>query len=469
MDYNYYEIMDPKQDVEYKKTQFYHKYNKYITEAIEYGDKQAIVKILPELLANDNFCGKDYSIFKLIYNDPKLNEYTFYLLHKEYVTPEGLSEYMLTNILNNTSWGFEYVINNLERIISNREEYRCRDKIEIIFNHIKDDKKKYKIFLEKVLELPIAKIRESFISHTFSKRLNISEPTILKTLYKYPDEYNYKQETLPFIEEEPEVIISGIPSLLTSYAKNSNKIKSLKFSLIPFLKNKKIDLNKLIYNNVDILFRAEETKKMRFLEYISDELLLDLDDEYKELLRVYKSLPVIDIDRSISTIINYKKDDILFELIKNRPVKYLGSGSTTRAFKVGEKVFKVSKMKYFIDMEKDLFLLAPTQTEIIYDEKNEPLLIVEIQDYLDKVHNDEPMNSTDINNYMNELENQGYVTTDPRCMGYTDENFGFLKSYKDANCSNPEELPEWFKERPIVMYDIDLVYKKDYPNKKTFY
>lgn len=45
------------------------------------------------------------------------------------------------------------------------------------------------------------------------------------------------------------------------------------------------------------------------------------------------------------------------------------------------------------------------------------------------------------------------------------DNFGFLKDYKDATLvgvDSYEELPDWFKKRPIVLYDIDMVsYEKD--------
>ena len=34
-----------------------------------------------------------------------------------------------------------------------------------------------------------------------------------------------------------------------------------------------------------------------------------------------------------------------------------------------------------------------------------------------------------------------------------------LDSYMDADCNNPELLPDWFKQYPVVLVDRDLVYK----------
>lgn len=50
------------------------------------------------------------------------------------------------------------------------------------------------------------------------------------------------------------------------------------------------------------------------------------------------------------------------------------------------------------------------------------------------------------------------------CLEKNFNNFGFLKDYHDANTTgfkSAEDLPEWFKERPIVLYDVDLVYRKN--------
>ena len=41
------------------------------------------------------------------------------------------------------------------------------------------------------------------------------------------------------------------------------------------------------------------------------------------------------------------------------------------------------------------------------------------------------------------------------------DNCMILDSYKDADHPNPELLPEWFKEIPLVLVDRDRIYKND--------
>jgi len=43
--------------------------------------------------------------------------------------------------------------------------------------------------------------------------------------------------------------------------------------------------------------------------------------------------------------------------------------------------------------------------------------------------------------------------------GVCGDNVGVLDSYMDADCFNPEILPEAFKEKPLVLIDRDRVYK----------
>ena len=44
--------------------------------------------------------------------------------------------------------------------------------------------------------------------------------------------------------------------------------------------------------------------------------------------------------------------------------------------------------------------------------------------------------------------------------GPTGDNCRLLYSYKDADCSNLEKLPSWFKNIPLVSVDRDMTYKK---------
>ena len=94
-------------------------------------------------------------------------------------------------------------------------------------------------------------------------------------------------------------------------------------------------------------------------------------------------------------------------------------------------------------------------------------MVLEIQDYLSNTCDGIGITNEDIANWNLEMEKLGYVVTDPLCRHFRTDNFGFLKSYKDANIEEKIiDIPEWFKRRPLVLYDIDLIYRKDDEHKK---
>ena len=36
-----------------------------------------------------------------------------------------------------------------------------------------------------------------------------------------------------------------------------------------------------------------------------------------------------------------------------------------------------------------------------------------------------------------------------------------LDTYRDADCPNPEKVPVWFRQYPLVLIDRDRIYPKD--------
>ena len=67
-------------------------------------------------------------------------------------------------------------------------------------------------------------------------------------------------------------------------------------------------------------------------------------------------------------------------------------------------------------------MLAPTETKVIYNSKQEPIMIIELQKYLNDNYNEDNMTTLDIKKFLDELDKQGYVVTDPNCLN---KKFGF--------------------------------------------
>lgn len=409
--------------------------------------KEILDKVLTIFLEKEVWYDLSYGIFKHIYLDKDYKDYTYFLLHKELVRLEDFESEVIKNLLEQTNWGFDYILNNLEKS-NNRTNI-----IKELVNYTKDKEELYQIILEKIMTFNNQEIRDYFLIVSLNRNILLTEDNIKANLYKNTGDYYYHQEKLPFIEEESLLTQSRLPLFLAIKSKKNDNIKNI------------------IINNLDLFLKVESTNKMEFIEYFYDYLSKETLEKYINIYKLYKTQPTNQTDENLTILLNNNMYELLNDLLKDKEISYLSSGTTTQAFKVGNLVLKLSREKHEINTEKDLFLIVKTATKYIYDTNNNPLLILEIQKYLEKSYNNQKMTLEDINNFFRELDNLGYTLTDPLCCQKSFDNFGFLEDYHDANLvgfNSYEELPEWFKLRPIVLYDVDLVYKKDVEKKKTF-
>ena len=142
-----------------------------------------------------------------------------------------------------------------------------------------------------------------------------------------------------------------------------------------------------------------------------------------------------------------------------------GLGTCSRAFRVGDYVIKVSHKKW--SMEDNLcprgYLFAKNYEEDIVRKSNgEVTGAVEVQKYLTR-----PLSvdsSETINAYYEALKEAGYYTKDVLTATEGGANCYYLDTYLDADCDDPEQLPDWFKQNPVVLVDRDLVFRLDNKN-----
>lgn len=238
---------------------------------------------------------------------------------------------------------------------------------------------------------------------------------------------------------------NSFPALLTNYVYNA----SLKAFLV---------------KHFDEFLDIEVNEKMYFIERLKNSLPKDIKEKYDYLFKIYRvSMLPMNTLKSLNIALKHNDEGFIKDYVGNEDVSYIQSGSSSQAFKIGEdKVLKFCKLKHMEDTETESFLLAPTERKIIYEDKK-PILYIEEQGYLSKTHNGVYMNDRDLDNFFNELDRQNLVLHDPHCVRRFYDNFGFLKDYHDAQLAgvaNYDELPLWFKLRPIVLFDIDLVRKK---------
>lgn len=227
-----------------------------------------------------------------------------------------------------------------------------------------------------------------------------------------------------------------------------------------FISNQEI--KGVIKRNFSFFFQIEPRYKMNLLDMFKDDIEEGIFLKYKSFLDFYNLHKDKKIDIFITNLINLNEEDKLLPYI-NDNLSYLDSGTTTSAYINDNQVLKLTLQKYEPETVRDLFLLAPTEIIKIDNNKNNIHQVIEIQSYLPKKKNGIRVRKREIARFLAELEKLGYYTEDPNNLNLHDDNFGYLSNYHDANITgieSYEDLPKWFKKRPLVLYDIDVIYKK---------
>lgn len=408
--------------------------------------KEILASILPRLKEIRDCYRISSKIFELIYLDEEYKEYVYYLLHYELVKPSILTFEEVKYIIK-TNWGFNYVLKNAEAILDGYNIYP-RPLIELILEQIGGNQKLFNICLERFLHSEQERLREEFIFYLIEQKLLSDKELVVAALYQNPDEFLYGQECFSFMgKQEPKLFLSHLPCLLSELLKLSRDREYVEYK----------ELLKKYYST---FFYAESKQKIRFvnnLNYIDNEI----HQKYWEIFRIAKN-PIVQntLDFILSSVINAEEEGFIMNFIKDEEFNYFDKGSTRKVFKIGND--KILKFARFLHSENNItrhFLLAPTALKVI-SVNNGRHIYIERQENLSKVYNGIPMTKEDIENFLVEAEKQGLVIEDPLCLNKQTDNFGFLKDYKDATLvgvNSYEELPDWFKKIPIVLYDIDMV------------
>lgn len=227
-----------------------------------------------------------------------------------------------------------------------------------------------------------------------------------------------------------------------------------------FIENEKI--KPLIITNFNFFVELESECKMNLIDKFYDDIDEDILAKYKPFIDLYNLHKDKSVDVFLTRLINANEEEKLLPYL-NDNLTYLSSGTTTDVYTDGTKVVKLTLEKYCPDTVKDLFLLAPTETIKINTCKKVSSQVIEIQSYLPKKKKGLSISKREIKRFLQELDKFGYYTDDPNNLDLLPDNFGYLDDYHDANLTGfncYEELPSWFKKRPLVLYDIDKVYKK---------
>lgn len=382
-----------------------------------------------ELTKRDYFRYIDQKLFLYLadYPDDAKDE-ILYLLNSKKSMLHLLSPKQLNHLIQVIPEVFDLVLERFLELDLTSEEL-----VRNLTNAVLDNEKHFLTLSERIFKTKSETVISNFI-HTLAYGSDFSDYNILK----------------PFIKNAR---VESIPSIMSNHVYLDDNLRVF------------------LVDNFLELYNIEKYRKMDFIDTLKYDLPDDVTKKYEYLLRLLRASNVP------KTTINYlnillanNEEFFIKDYIGDNEVSYIKSGSTAQAFRIGEdKVLKFAKMKHMPNSIFEHFLLAPTERRVTKDEAGKPALYIERQNFLKQVYNGIPINSDDYENFFNEAKKQRLIIRDPHCVRRYADNFGFLNDYHEATLvgvDDHEQLPDWFKRRPFVLFDIDMVIKDTSNNKK---
>jgi len=410
--------------------------------------------------------------FEIIYDTDEYVEELFNIVKGKYGIKIGYFNLInnpekIKNILNNTTWGRNFVFRNLNNILR-ENKININPILEYIFSNFENN-------MDFIKRLSIYK--DMNIRYIFMKYLIKKHPDKINIVYddimKYIDGYTYEEnEQLTFL---PDFMSKENISDLAVTSINVNRELWQKLKEYILINYKANDLAFLLLKNEDLVDEFKEDANRLFVsssnykndmyrkykEYISEEII----NNFERYLNLFKkdnfipySLRLIFENGLWNELVSYV--DKYLEISKDKTCRFISSGSTSECYKIGDYIFKLNRTKWSYEdiICPNLYLIAPNLEEHFVRDKDGVVKVgIEVQKYLSR--SDIQITDEHLRNFTLELNRLGYYVNDRLINGVCGDNVAILDSYMDADCSHPELLPETFKEVPLVLIDRDRVYK----------
>lgn len=417
--------------------------------------------------------------FEIIYDVDGYVDVLFDLIKGTYGCKVGYinlinDEEKIKNILNNTTWGRDFVFRNLTNII--RENAK---NIDVILEYV------FRNFDNNVDIIKRLSVYENMhIRYIFMKYLVEKYPEKMAVVYdditKYLSGYTYQEnEQLTFL---PVMMAKEDISDLAVSVLNSSLDKSLWYQLKEYIlaNYKDNDLAAFLLRgseqnglntsefamDADRLFNTSRSYKINIYHNYSECISKEMLEDFKRYLNYFEQKRK-GLDYTLYRIFEYGLWDELREYIdkylslsKSVDFRFLDEGSTTSCYKIGDYVFKLNRFKWSYEDEicPNLYLILKNLEEhYVRDEKGFVIAGIEVQKYLSR--RDIKITKEHLEWFNQELRRLGYYTKDSLMYGPKGDNCLLLDSYMEADHPNPEDLPDIFKEVPLVLIDHDMIYK----------
>ena len=423
---------------------------------------------------------------------------SYELLDIKNVTPK-----MMSNLLYNSPLGLKVLYENFDMLLSNNENTEYFD---CIVKYAFENKNRELIY-------KLSRYSDLHIRYLFMNYLIENHPEEIDTIYDDISKYTtsvtyetYEQLTfLPQLMDSKDISKLAVVLLINNREKDYEKLKEfiIKNYKYNYLASKLLiiddwivdpDTNRLLNDpnkakkentfkkDADILFSTSADYRfplyLRHKAMISQELLDDFAGRLKYFLKAIRQ-----DSTKFSALGTPKESDLelvyecglgnlleewsekYMDLSKSKEYGFVGSGTTCSCYRIGDYVFKLIETKWSYEdvICPNLYLIAKNYEEIYLRDKEGIVKGgLEVQKYLTrKATNIDPKY---FRYFDLALDRLGYKRRDTLVKGVCGDNTMLLDTYRDADCPNPEKVPVWFRQYPLVLIDRDRIYPKD----KTF-
>lgn len=447
-----------------------------------------------------------YFCYEIICDIPEYRSLSYYLLMKYYKI-ESLNLDMIKKLLNNKPLAIILLKNHLEEFLNKGDEV-----ITLLLEFVLNNKKELKETL-----FILSRNKNMHIRYLFMKYVITKEPNLLNVVYddifKYFIDYSYEENeqltllpnfmnikeicdiALLFLKNNDMAMFNKIKEyILTNYKTNylaymldDSEIYTIYETDEEINKKEKIDRIKkqALYSDLDRLFLTSSTYKIHLYQDYHRRLSKQILNDFENRIKYFQSdkaiysenIPNFVLDNffgnnkflgaKLMHIYEVGLEDELnsfvdkyLSLSQRHDYEFVGEGTTCAAYRIGDYVLKLIKMKWSYEEEicPNIYLILKNLEEVYLRDNNEHVVGgIEVQKYLARSARN--IDSKYLELYQEELDRLGYFCTDCLLSEYG-ENVRLLDSYLDADTKDVESLPEWFKEYPIVLIDRDMVYKK---------
>ncbi len=419
--------------------------------------------------------------FAVIYDIPEFADAAYELLDIRNVAPE-----VLNSVLNNSPLGLKILYENFDTFLSPDGDTRYFD---CIVRYAFDSN-------NKELLHKLSRHADLHIRYLFMDYLIKNHPDQIDAIYdditKYTTSVTYEPyEQLTFLPQlmNPDDISKLAVLLLTNNREEDYKklkefiLKDYKYNYLaselladkwfvdPETHRLLSDSNKekkesIFSEDADALFSTSADYRfplyLRHKARISQELLDDFAHRIRYFFEEDKTHELETIYRCGLGQLLEEWAEKYMEISQSKGYGFIGGGTTCNCYRIGDYVIKLVKTKWSYEdvICPNLYLIAKNYEEIYRrDKKGIVTGGLEVQKYLTRrADNIDPKY---FRYFDLALDRLGYRRTDTLTKGSCGENTMLLDTYRDADCPNPEKVPVWFRQYPLVLVDRDRIYPKD--------